>query len=113
VLGRDINDTSSAEQNLLATAALALTLKGSRGTATNIAESIGIKEFALDARGQGDDTEVVVSGKLNDRLLVRYGQSVFSAANTLYVRYDITRQLYLEAAKGASAAVDLVYSFSF
>jgi len=113
VLGRDINNTTDAEQNLLATAALALTLRGSRGTATQIAESIGIKEFALDARGRGDETEVVVSGKLNDNLLVRYGQSVFTNTNTLYLRYDITRKLYLEAASGLSKAVDLVYSFSF
>ncbi len=113
VLGRDINDTSDSEQNLLATAAIALTLKGSRGTATEFAESLGIRDFALDARGRGDETEVVVSGKLSDNLLIRYGQSVFSSTNTLYLRYDITRQLYLEAASGVSKAVDLVYSFSF
>jgi len=113
LLGRDINEASDEDQNLLASAALALTVTGSRGVATKFVESLGIKDFALDARGRGDETEVVVSGRLNDRLLVRYGQSVFTGANTLYLRYDITRKLYLEAAQGLERAVDLFYSFSF
>jgi translocation and assembly module TamB len=113
LLGRDINTASDQEQNLLATAALALTLNGGRGKATELAEAFGISEFTLDARGRGDDTEVVVSGRLNDKLLLRYGRSVFTPGSTLYLRYDITRQLYLEAADGVERAVDLFYSFSF
>lgn len=113
LLGRDINETSDAEQNLLASAALALTLKGGRGRATKLAESLGVEDFSLDARGQGDETEVVVSGRLNDRLLIRYGRSVFTAGNTLYLRYDLSKQLYLEAAQGIARAVDVFYSFSF
>jgi len=113
LLGRDINEASDEEQNLLASAALALTVTGSRGYATKFVESLGVKDFALDARGRGEKTEVVVSGRLNDKLLVRYGQSVFSNTQTLYLRYDITRKLYLEAARGVERAVDLFYSFSF
>jgi len=113
LLGRDLNDASDQEQNLLASAALALTVKGGRNRATKIAESLGVRDFSLDARGQGDATEVVVSGRLNDRLLVRYGQSVFTAGNTLYLRYDLSKQLYLEAAQGLARAVDVFYSFSF
>ncbi len=113
VLGRDIGDTSDQESNLLASAALALTLKSGRGYADNIAESLGIKDFTLDARGRGNDTEVVLSGRVSDRLLLRYGRSVFEPESTLYLRYDITRQLYLEAAQGLERAVDLFYSFSF
>ena len=104
VLGRDISETSDQESNLLASAALALTLKGSRGIATDVADKLGIRDFALDARGRGDDTEVVVSGRVSDRVLLRYGQSVFDSQSTLYLRYDITRKLYLEAAQGVENA---------
>ena len=113
LLGRDVNVASDEEQNFLATAALALTLQGGRGRATQLAESLGVEDFALESRGQGSKTEVVVSGRLNDRLLVRYGRSVFTAGNTLYLRYDLTRKLYLEAAQGIARAVDVFYSFSF
>ena len=113
VLGRDINEASDQEANLLATAALALTVKGGRNIAGGIANALGVKDFALETKGSGNDTELVVSGRLNDRLLLRYGQSVFDPTSTLYLRYDLTKKLYLEAAKGTEDAVDLFYSFSF
>lgn len=113
VLGRDINDTSDQEANLLATAALALTVRGGKDIAGGIANALGVEDFALETRGNGNDTELVVSGRLNDRLLLRYGRSVFEAQSTLYLRYDLTKKLYLEAAQGVEGAVDLFYSFSF
>nr|MBX2884700.1 translocation/assembly module TamB domain-containing protein [Granulosicoccus sp.] len=113
VLGRDINEASDQDANLLAAAALAVTVKGGRNLAGGIASALGVEDFALETQGAGDDTELVVSGRLNDRLLLRYGRGVFGAQNTLYLRYDLTQKLYLEAAQGAEQAVDLFYSFSF
>ena len=113
VLGRDIGETSDQEANLLATAALALTVKGGKAFGEGIADSLGIEEFGLETRGKGDDTELVVSGRLNDRLLLKYGQSVFEAQQTLYLRYDLAKNLYLEAAQGVESAVDLFYEFAF
>jgi len=113
VLGRDINDTTNQEANLLAAAALALTVKGGNTIGTGVASALGVSDFALESRGRGDDTELVVSGRLNDRLLVRYGRSVFQPQSTLYLRYDLTRKLYIEAAQSLEGAVDVFYSFSF
>jgi len=113
VLGRDINQASDQEADLLAAAALALAVRGGQSVGGDIAGKLGVEEFGLQTRGSGDDTELVVSGRLNDRLLLRYGRGVFDAQSTLYLRYDLTKQLYLEAAQGARDAVDLFYSFSF
>lgn len=113
VLGRDLNDTNDQEANLLASAALALTVRGGRSVAGGIASALGVQDFALETRGRGDDTELVVSGRLNDRLLLRYGRSVFQPESTLYLRYDLTKKLYLEAAQNAERAVDIFYTFSF
>ncbi len=113
VLGRDIGDTSSQEKNLLAAAAIALTVKGGNAITENLAESLGFQDISIDARGRDDTTELVVSGQVNDRLLLRYGQSVFDDSYTLYLRYDLAKQLYLEAASGATKAIDIVYSLSF
>lgn len=114
VLGRDLGGASSSESQLLASAALALTLKGGRAYTDDLAESLGLQEISLDARS-GDDntTEVVVSSRVNDKLLVRYGRNVFNGSDTLYLRYDLTKQLYLEAAEGADSAVDIFYKFAF
>ena len=113
VLGRDIGEASAAEGNLLASAALALSLKGGQAITDKFADSLGVQEISLDARGNGNDTEVVVSSRVNDRLLVRYGRGVFQDSDTLYLRYDLTKQLYLEAADGADRAVDIFYKFAF
>jgi len=114
VLGRDLGDSQSTEEStLLAQAALALTIRQGRGFATGFAESLGISDFQIDAAGSGDDTQVVVSGRLSRKLLLRYGRSVFKPDQTLFLRYDISKRLYLEAAQGVERAVDVFYSFSF
>lgn len=113
VLGRDINEASDQESDLLAAAALALAVRGGKTVGSNVASRLGVDEFGLETRGRGNDTELVVSGRLNDRLLLRYGRGVFDAESTLYLRYDLTKKLYLEAAQGAQEAVDLFYSFAF
>ena len=113
VLGRDINEASDQDANLLATAALALAVRGGRGVGDSIASRLGVKEFGLESRGTGDNSELLVSGRLNDRLLLRYGYGVFDAESTLYLRYDLTKKLYVETAQSVESAVDLFYSFSF
>ncbi|PIE35140.1 MAG: hypothetical protein CSA54_05935, partial [Gammaproteobacteria bacterium] len=113
VLGRDINEASDQETNLLQAAALALTVRGGRSIGQNVADALGVQDFSLETAGSGDNTELVVSGRLNDRLLLRYGSSVFSSQNTLYLRYDLTKKLYVETASGVEQALDIFYSFDF
>lgn len=113
VLGRDISNATDGEANLFASALLALTIKGGRAYTDEVADKLGIQEISLDARGTDGSTEVVISGRVNDRLLLRYGRSVFDDSFTLYLRYDLTKQLFLEAARGATKAVDIFYTFSF
>jgi len=113
VLGRDIAAGENNDGNILATAALAMGIKNGRGLATRIAESVGIRDFAVEASGRGEDTQLLLSGRLSSRLLVRYGVGVFTSVNTLYLRYDLTRKLYLETAQGLERAVDIFYSVAF
>lgn len=114
VLGRDINEASDQDADLLATAALALAIRGGSAVGGGIAQALGVREFGLETQGSGDNTELVISGRLNDRILLSYGRGVFDAQNTLYLRYDLTRQLYLEAATSTiDNALDIFYSFSF
>ncbi|MCB1756286.1 MAG: translocation/assembly module TamB [Gammaproteobacteria bacterium] len=113
VLGRDIDAGENNDSNILATAAISMGISNGRGLATDIAEAFGIREFNIEASGRGEDTQVLLSGRLSSRLLVRYGVGVFTPVNTLYLRYDLTRKLYLETAQGLERAVDLIYSFEF
>lgn len=113
VLGRDIAAGDDNDNNILATAALSMGISNGRGLATDIAEAFGIREFNIEASGRGEDTQVLLSGRISEKLLVRYGVGVFTPVNTLYLRYDLTKKLYLETAQGIERAADLIYSFEF
>ena len=112
VLGRPLG-TDGEDSNLLAQAALGLGLMGSSSTAGHLAQSLGIQDFQLDTEGSGDKTSVVASGNLTDRLTLRYGVGVFEPANTVALRYALTRRLYLEAASGLASSLDLFYKKDF
>ncbi len=114
LLGRPLSGGEETDTNvLLARAAIALGIAGGGGTVTSLAESIGIEQFQLDTAGEGDDTQVVVSGYVSSRLQLSYGVGVFVPANTLTLRYRLARSLFLEAASGIESALDLLYTFRF
>lgn len=115
VLGRQIqfdgDDTDDSQ--ILANAALFMGISNGRNLSQNFARNLGIKDFSLTSSGTGDDTKVMLSGRINSRLLVRYGVGIFNSVNTLFMRYDLADSLYLETTQGLERAVDLFYSFEF
>ncbi|MOA51422.1 Translocation and assembly module TamB [compost metagenome] len=56
---------------------------------------------------------MVASGQLSDRLSLRYGVGVFEPANTIALRYILTKRLYLEAASGLASSLDLFFKRDF
>ena len=112
VLGRPLS-TGQEDDNLLAQAALGLGLAGSSAYTGSVAERLGIQNFQLDTEGRGNATSVVASGELTDRLTLRYGVGVFEPANTIALRYELTRRIYLEAASGLASSLDIFYRRDF
>jgi translocation and assembly module TamB len=97
----------------MAQAALALGLAGSSSVTGTLAKDLGIKDFELDTSGSGTTTSVVASGKITDKLSLRYGVGVFEPANTIALRYKLSKKLYLEAASGIASSLDLFYKRDF
>lgn len=112
VLGRPLGQ-STGDNNMLGQAALALGLAGSSSITTGLANSLGIQDFQLDTEGSGVTTSVVASGNITERLSLRYGVGVFEPANTIALRYELSRRLYLEAASGLASSLDLFYRRDF
>lgn len=112
VLGRPLGQ-STGDNNMLGQAALALGLAGSSSLTTSLATSLGIQDFQLDTEGSGVTTSVVASGNITERLSLRYGVGVFEPANTIALRYQLSRRLYLEAASGLASSLDLFYRRDF
>jgi translocation and assembly module TamB len=112
VMGRPLGQ-GGGDNNMLAQAALALGMAGSTPLVNNLAQGLGISDFQLDTQGSGVTTSVVASGNLSERLSLRYGVGVFEPANTIALRYELSRKLYLEAASGLASSLDLFYRRDF
>ena len=114
VLGKPIGAKGgSSEAGLLTQAAVAMGIKGGRGIATNIAEQFGIQDFQIDTVGDGDDSQVQLSGRLSPDLLLSYGVGVLTPVNTLTLRYNLTERFYVETAQSVESALDFFYSVDF
>lgn len=111
VLGR--SSQTRGEQGQVARAALSLGLIQANRITGAIGEELGIRQLILEAEETGGQTSVVASGYLSDELSIRYGVGVFEPVVTIALRYDLGRYLYLEAASGLAASLDLFYSRDF
>jgi translocation and assembly module TamB len=112
VLGRPLS-TTGEDNNLLAQAALGLGLAGSSSLTGSVAKDLGIQDFQLDTTGSGTTTNVVASGKITDKLSLRYGVGVFEPANTIALRYLLSKKVYLEVASGVASSLDIFYKRDF
>nr|WP_201210748.1 translocation/assembly module TamB domain-containing protein [Pseudomonas sp. S36] len=112
VLGRPLG-ASGEDNNMLAEAALGLGLAGSAGFTGGVASRLGIDDFQLDTEGSGNTTSVVASGNLTEKLSLRYGVGVFEPANTIALRYKLSKKVYVEAASGLASSLDIFYKRDF
>ena len=112
VLGRPLS-TTGEDNNMLAQAALGLGLMGSAGVTSDIAKDLGIQDFELDTQGSGTNTAVGASGKISEKLSLRYGVGVFEPASTIALRYLLSKKVYLEVASGVASSLDIFYKRDF
>lgn len=99
--------------NNLAAAGLSFGLSGTRSLTNQIGQALGLQSLTVDASGTSEDTNVNVTGYVTPDLYIRYGVGVFNAQNSLSIRYQLTRRIYIEATSAAENAVDVVYSWQF
>jgi len=105
-------DSSGGTDGALTSALIGLTIGQTGGAVGAVGEAFGIEDLSLSSAGTGEESQVVVTGNLTDRLSIGYGVGVFSPIAELSLRYQLWRNLYLEAVSGAAQAVDLIYTFS-
>jgi len=112
LLGRPLQG-GGEDGNVMAQAALALGLMGTAPITNKIAEAFGVQDFSLDSEGSGLTSSVVATGRISERISLRYGVGVFEPASTLALRYELTKRLYLEAASGLANSLDIFYKRNF
>ncbi len=111
-----VNNTEgfkSDVNNTIAAAGISMGLGGTRAFTNQIGRSFGLSGLALDAQGSGNDTQVSVTGYITPDLYLRYGVGIFTPVNTLTLRYQVNRRLYLEATSSLERAIDVFYNWKF
>ncbi len=66
-------------------------------------------DFGL--QGHEESTRAEIGGRIGDRLYLSYGLGLYEPVNTLTVRLDLLRNLWLEVVSGLQQSADLYYSW--
>jgi len=74
-----------------------------------IGQKLGVENLNIQAMGQGDNTQVQVSGRLSDKIEISYGLGVFDSVSEVKLKYQLIPQVYLEAVSGLNNALDIYY----
>jgi len=112
ILGRPIAGSGDEGVSVLARAAVSLGVAGG-SRFVGVAEEFGVEDVQVDTAGTGEETQVVVSGRIGPRLQLSYGMGVFTPISRVMMRYQLTGRLFLEAVSSAENSLDLFYTFSF
>ncbi len=115
VLGHGIEDSSSAETDVLAQAATALLARGESVTLqARIAQRTGLDEFRFSGGGGLEGAIVTLGKRVSSRVYVTYEAGLSGTTDLFTARYSLSPRWSLQTEYGGEAtAVDLFYTFSF
>lgn len=106
-------ETETDPQLAAAEAALSYALESGvgEGITRRAGQALGIEDFRVTAGGTDNGAQIGLSGYITPNLLVRYGVGVFDAINTVTLRYQMTKNVYLEAISGENSDLGVMWSF--
>ncbi|QOL25228.1 translocation/assembly module TamB domain-containing protein [Thalassotalea sp. LPB0316] len=81
------------------------------GVTDMVEELTGIRQLEIDTYGEGDDTQVTVSGMVTDHIYLKYGIGVYQPLNEITMRLYLIQQSWLETVSGLNNSIDIYYSF--
>ena len=111
--GRGIGESSGDSQDtILTNALLSLGLGQSENLINQVGNKLGFEDVNLDTTGQGDGTQLSLSGTISPGVQLRYGVGVFDSVSEVAIRYELIPKMYIEAVSGLSNAIDIYYQFS-
>ncbi|WP_225781308.1 translocation/assembly module TamB domain-containing protein [Xenophilus sp. Marseille-Q4582] len=116
ILGR-ASAASGGEAILMQQAALALLGGlGKGGSGGSLASRFGLDEIGFKGPGNGGElaeSSVTLGKRLSQDFYVTYERSLAGALGTLFIFYDLTRNLTLRGQAGQQSAIDLIYTLQY
>jgi translocation and assembly module TamB len=111
--GTDLSGGESQSQNVMLVNLLVGFGVGNTENGVNrLGKSLGFDSLNVQTAGQGDSTQVQLTGRISDNIQVSYGVGLFDQASEVILRYQLFPQMYLEAKSGATSAVDIFYEWT-
>ncbi|MFT6991726.1 MAG: translocation and assembly module TamB [Paraglaciecola sp.] len=113
--GRGLGESSGDTQDtILTNALLSLGLGQSENLISKVGHKLGFEDVNIDTSGQGDGTQLSLTGTIAPGVQLRYGVGVFDSISEVAIRYELIPKLYIEAVSGGgvSNAIDIYYQFS-
>lgn len=107
IAGVPMGETSGTQQSAVAAAAGAL---AGSGGGRRLTSGLGIDEVGVEQGGDGTGASLLLGRYLSPRLYVGYGIGLMEQADSVRMRYELTRNWSLEARSGATSSADLLYS---
>ena len=114
IRGKDLNeDTQEDNSVVLTNALLGFGLGKTQDGIRSFGDTIGVDNLQLTTQGQGPNTQLGITGQLNDRLSVEYRVGVFNAIAEFGLRYQWMPDFYVEATSGGEHALYVLYQLSW
>ena len=112
--GRGMGQSNGDSQDtILTNALLSLGLGQSENLISKVGNKLGFEDVNLDTLGQGEGTQLSLTGTIAPGVQLRYGVGVFGSISEVAIRYELNPRLYIEAVSGGvSNAIDIYYQFS-
>ena len=110
LLGRPIESATGNDGEMMAKAALALSLVGGDSLARKIGDRFGLDEMRVESSSNGDQASLVMGRYLSPKLYVGYGVGLIESFNTFNVRYQISDKWQIKGESGESHGADLLYT---
>ena len=103
-----------SQDTILTNALLSLGLGQSENLISKVGNKLGFEDVNLDTSGQGEGTQLSLTGTIAPGVQLRYGVGVFGSISEVAIRYELNPRLYIEAVSGSgvSNAIDIYYQFS-
>ncbi|WP_163338323.1 translocation/assembly module TamB domain-containing protein [Desulfopila sp. IMCC35008] len=112
VVGRSMSDTSSGDENILSSAAMALGINQGTGLIQGLTSILPVDDVYFEGATSGERLSLVVGKRLTDEIFIGYDHNFFDQLGEVTIRYELGRGFYVESRTSADATgADLLFSF--
>ncbi len=111
ITGRPIAEIGSEQDgNALVGAITSLGINQGQGLTDQIRSQLGLDTFAINSRGDVNDSSLMLGKYITPRIFIRYAVGLFETENSLEIDYTVNDRVKLEATSGKSQSIDLTYT---